>query len=62
MDLTMSIAALSVSMHQQQYQQDLDVLMTKKIMDVQEAESNAQIEMLTSSPVPPSNHILDTQA
>lgn len=62
MDITASIAALGVSMHQQQYQQDVDILMTKKIMDVQEAQSNAQLEMLASTTVPPSNHILDTLA
>lgn len=62
MDLTMSIAALSVSMHQQQYQMDADILMTKQMMNVQEAQLDAQLEMIASSPMPPSNHVLDTLA
>ena len=35
MDLTTSIAALSINMHQQQFEQDASILMTKKVMDVQ---------------------------
>lgn len=62
MDMTTSIAALSISMHQQQFQQDADILMTKKIMDVQEAQSSAQIEMIQQASVPSTSRLLDTLA
>lgn len=61
MDLTTSIAAMSITMHQQQFEQDASILMTKKIMETQEAASAAQLELLQSSAVPSTN-LLDTYA
>ncbi len=59
MDLTMSIAALSVTMHQAEFQQDYDIAMLKQSMDSQEAATYSLIDMLSAAP---SNHILDTWA
>lgn len=60
MDLTMSIATLSMNMHQAQFQQDYDIALLKQTMDTQEATTNALIDILDS--VPSFGHLLDARA
>ena len=62
MDMTTSIAAMSITMHQQQFQQDASIALAKKAMDIQAAESSAQLEMLAQTPAAPSVNLLDQYA
>lgn len=59
MDITSVIAATSVYMHQGQVQQSVDIAMTKKVMDTQEAAAVNLIQMISETNPPSFGHKLD---
>ena len=48
MDLSMSIAALSMGMHAAQFSTDMNIAMMKKTMEVQEMALNELLSMMPS--------------
>ena len=58
----MSVGAMSIAMHQAQLQQATDVLMMRKVMDLQESQAAALVESLSQAAPPASGHHLDLLA
>ena len=59
MDISSSIAAASVYMHQGRIRQSVDIAVTKKAMDTQEAAALKLLESFAEMVPPSDGHVLD---
>ena len=62
MDLSMQIAAMSMSMQSVQYANQLDIAMLKQSMETQKASVDALLNMASVSLDPSLGHMIDSYA
>ena len=62
MDLSMQIAAMSMSMQSAQYETQLDIAMLKQSMEIQESSVEALLNLASVSLDPALGHTIDSYA